>query len=169
MVSTNVYRWGEDCRACAAGRPCDSCDRNGRSAIQDTLLLREMEETGNWARLAFQLYFGWFALQIAVNGIAAGWLFNSAALPSFAKVIFAAFIGWNLIGIIATALVHKSILASDRRVKEVIKTMVRGHLTDNDSWSRESSLPLLALGIAFAGCGVTLVLSLAFWLILLVT
>lgn len=165
-----MYGWRDDCRACVAGRPCDSCNRSNGSANLDTLLLREIDETGNWARLAFQLYFGWFALQFAVNGIAIGWLLgHGGPLPSFAKVIFSLFIGWNLIGIIATALVHKSLVGSDRRIKEVIQTMARGDLTDKDSWARQSSLPLLTLGIAFAGCGVTLILALAFWLILLIT
>src|ERR1700730_8089321 len=83
------------------------------------LLVKEMEEINNWARLAFQMYFGWFALQFTVNGVAMGWLFtNKGPMPTFARLVFAILLGWNLMGTITTLVIRKHILDCDSRIRE---------------------------------------------------
>src|SRR2546430_10361876 len=103
---------------CAHDSPNNSRDRNTEAAKQEALLLKEMEETNNWARLGAQLYFGWFALQFTVNGIAIGWLTQSAIKPPFNRLVFAIFIGWNLMGTITTFFIRKHILDCDSRITE---------------------------------------------------
>src|SRR5687767_10801423 len=58
-------------------RGCDSSGGSSETEHREvgdyeasSLLLKELEESNNWARLVLQLYFGWFALQFTVNGFA---------------------------------------------------------------------------------------------------
>jgi hypothetical protein len=152
-------------------RGLSSAWRNQEPVKPGAILLKEIEETNSWARLAFQLYFGWFALQFTVNGIAIGWLFTfNGPLPSFASLIFLVFIGWNVMGLVVTILVYKALLDFDSRVKEVIRTMAKLDPTSHEPWSKARfAVPRSTIGIVLGCCGLTVLISLAFWLVLYVT
>lgn len=141
-------------------------------ALEDRpLLLKEMDEINNWARLVVQLYFGWFALQFTVNCVGMGWLLTrTGPMPWFASLIFLVFLGWNLMGTIGTVMVYKGLVGGDLRMKEVIETMTRLHSTYEDSgFNLRSPMPRKAIGIVFGFCTVTMFMSLAFWIVLFVT
>jgi|SRR4030095_6838889 hypothetical protein len=133
------------------------------------LLLQEMEETNNWARLALQLYFGWFALQFTVNGVAMGWLFTyHGPMPWFASLIILVFVGWNVIGAIGTVLVYKGLANCDARIDELIETLAK-HISAEDYWSKpRSPIPRSMLNAVFTFCAITMFVSLGFWLILFI-
>jgi hypothetical protein len=131
------------------------------------MLLKEMEEINNWARLGVQLYFGWFALQFTVNGVAAGWVFTyKGAMPSFARLIFAIFMGWNLMGTITTFRFHKHILGCDQRIRDVIAALSARHTTEDASIPPRSPVPREAISTVFRLCAATMLMSLLFWTIL---
>jgi hypothetical protein len=136
---------------------------------QDALLLKEIDETNKWARLGAQLYLAWFALQFIVNGVATGWLFtNKGAMPASANLAYVVLILWNLMGIIATLLILKSLLDSDLRITEVIEKLTPQYRTLAAERQSRSPLPRRAISIAFTFGAVTLFMSLAFWTILLI-
>jgi hypothetical protein len=145
-------------------------DRNTEDVASGALLLKELEETNNWARLVLQLYFGWFALQFTVNGVAMGWLFtDKGPMPWFASLIFLVFIGWNLMGTIGTVMVYKGLVEGDLRIQEVIERMAQHHLDDGDSSpTPRSPMPRRPISIVFGFCAVTMFISLAFWIVLFV-
>jgi hypothetical protein len=136
---------------------------------QEALLLKEIDETNKWARLGAQLYLGWFALQFIVNGLATGWLFNNrGVMPAFSNMAFFLLIGWNLMGIIGTLLILKSLLDSDLRIKEVIEKLTPQHLPDASDKQSRSPFPRRAISMAFTFGAVTLFITMAFWTILLI-
>lgn len=145
-------------------------DRNTEDIESGALLLKELEETNNWARLVLQLYFGWFALQFTVNGVAMGWLFTyKGPMPWFASLIFLVFIGWNLMGTIGTVMVYKGLVEGDLRIQELIETMAQHHLDDGDSSpTPRSPMPRRPISVVFGFCAVTMFISLAFWIVLFV-
>lgn len=144
-------------------------DRQPSAICPDTLLLKEMEETNNWARLGSQLYFGWFTLLLTVNGVAIVWLFTSnRAMPSFAPFVFFMFVVLNLMGTLATIFVGRYLLECDRRIQEVIE-MLTHHETE-DLWSRsQSPIPRQAVKILFGFTTIALIMLLVFWVISFVT
>jgi hypothetical protein len=140
-----------------------------RALRQTTFLCNEMEELNSWARLAFQVYFGWFALQFTVNGVAMGWIFTyKGPAARFGALVLVIFIGWNLMGAIGTLLVHKGLLDCDLRIGELVEM-----LTEQDRESRSSlprsPMPRRAINTVFAFCAVTMFMSLVFWIILFIT
>ena len=166
LVGANVFRDSErDANRRAPGR-----HRDPGAFEANTLLLKEMEETNNWARLALKLYFGWFALQFAVNGIVLGRLFTYIGpMPWFAGLIYLVFILWNLIGAIGTVLVSKALVQSDVKIKAMIEKLAGPHLDNQDSWPRpQSALPLSVINPIFVFCAVSMFVSLAFWIVLFV-
>jgi hypothetical protein len=146
-------------------------DRNSEDNKSGALLIKELEETNNWARLVLKLYFGWFALQFTVNGFAMGWLFTyRGPMPWFASLVFLVFIGWNLMGTIGAVMFYKSLVEGDLRIQEVIETMVELHLYEGDFRPTPRSLmPRRPISIVFGFCVVTTFMSLAFWIVLFVT
>ena len=144
--------------------------RNTEDANSCALLLKELEETNNWARLALQLYFGWFALQFTVNGFAMGWIFTyKGSMPWFASLVYLVFIIWNLMGTIVTVLLYKELVYGDLRIQDLIETLVKPDPTDQDSSFRPGSpVPRRAISLVFGFCVVTMFISLAFWIILFV-
>lgn len=127
-----------------------------------------MEETNNWARLAFQLYFGWFALQFTINAIGMSWLFTyTGPKPWFANLVYSVLIGWNLTGTIGTVLVYRGLVACDVRINQVFQTIAGPYQYGQTSWSRpRSPVPRPALSLVFIFCAVTMLMSLSFWIVL---
>jgi hypothetical protein len=131
---------------------------------QDALLLKEVDETNNWARLASQLYFGWFTLLLTANALTTCWVFMyNSTLPTFAPLVFGVFIVLNLMGIIATSRIHENLLDSDQRIKEVIETLARHHLTNHPCSKPQSPVPLQAINAAFRFTGAALITLMLFW------
>lgn len=156
---------------------CDSSDEATETGPREpgrhepsSLLLKELEESNHWARWVLQMYFGWFALQFAVNGFAIGWLVNrTGALPWFGSLIFLVFIVWNLMGAIGTVLVYKELAAGDERMKQVIEATHKNDQTGGHTWFRpQSSMPRTAITTVFAFCVITMFISLAFWIVMFV-
>ena len=106
----------------------------------DSLLTKEMEETNNWARLGFQMYFGWFALQFTVNAVAVGWFFSKGPVPmlSYTRMVFVLFAGWNLMGTITTFVIRNHIVICDLRIREVIEILTQRRLSDGDDLKARS-------------------------------
>ncbi len=137
----------------------------------DALLLKEMEETNAWARLGAQIYFGWFALILTINGVATGWLFAyKGQTPEFARLIFGTFILINLLAIVVTLWICKLMIDSHRRITDVIQSI-----------SQRSSEPALsaaalevprsgmspqAIKVALGFTAAALIILLCFWIIL---
>jgi hypothetical protein len=159
-----------DSKCDAKGSVPESGHRDPGAFEARTLLLKEMEETNIWARLALKLYFGWVALQFAVNSIALGWLFTyNGPVPWFGRLIYLAFIVWNLMGTIGTVLVYKALVQCDVRIEAVIETMAGVDLDKQDSWPMaQSPLPLSVINLIFIFCAVTMFVLMAFWIILFV-
>lgn len=134
---------------------------------QNALLLKEIGETNNWARLGAQLYFGWFTLMIIINGVGMSWLFTyKDAIPRFARLMFVIFILLNLVGTISTILLSKRMLESDRRIKEVLTGLTRNHVLADLSSAPESPMPRQAFNIVFAFFSIALFILLLFWMVL---
>ena len=137
---------------------------------RNALLFKELDETNNWARLGSQLYFGWFALLLTINGVAIGWLFApSRAMPSFAPFVFFMFIVLNLMGTLATIFVGKYLLECDRRMQEVIATLTEHDGTENPESRPRSPMPQQAVKILFGFTAVALIMLVLFWMILILT
>ena len=158
-------------------RGCDSSGGSSETGHRDacdyessSLLLKELEESNNWARLVLQLYFGWFALQFTVNGFAIGWLVTrTGSLPWFGSLVFLVFVGWNLMGAIGTVLVYKGLAGGDLRMKQVIEATHKIDQTGEHTWLRpQSSMPRAAIRTVFVFCVVTMFISLAFWIVMFV-
>jgi hypothetical protein len=151
-------------------RPPETGPRDPKTSEPSPVLLKALEETNHWARLAFQLYLGWFALQFTVNGLAIGWLLaHRIPEPWFASLAFLVFIGWNLMGAIGSVVVYKDLAEGDLRMREVIQAMAKHHQTYDDFWTRPvSPMPRRAISIVFGFCVVTMFISLAFWIVLFV-
>jgi hypothetical protein len=129
----------------------------------DTLLAHELDEVNHWARLGAQLYFGWFTLIIIINGAGIGWLFmRNGGLPPFAPMLFWGFIVLNLLATIATYKIWGYMLASGRRVTEVLESLT----VRNGGVNVQSAVPEAAINAAFFFTGATLFMLLLFWAIL---
>jgi hypothetical protein len=134
---------------------------------QDALLVKEVDETNNWARLGAQLYFGWFTLMLTVNGLATGWLFtNRGRVPPFARLIFLIFVVLNLMGTIVTILLRKHMLESDRRIQDVLTGLLRDHQRGDHFFAPQSPMPRQAINTVFFFTGAALFMLLLFWIIL---
>ena len=152
-----------------AASPNSARNQDTEAVKQTALLLKEIDETNNWARLAFQLYFGWFALQFTINALAISWLFTPrSSMPTFANSAFLIFIGWNLMGTIGTLLVHKGLLACDLRISEVTERLDQNHVTEVPDSRPRSPMPRQAINQVFGLCAITMLMSLGFWIIFLV-
>jgi hypothetical protein len=158
-----------DCERDADGRTPATGHRDREAFEASNLLLKEMEESNNWARLALKLYFGFVALQFAVNSIVLGWLFTyNGPMPWFAGLIYLVFIVWNFMGTIGTVLVYKALVQSDARIRAVIE-MMGLQLDSQDSWPRpQSPMPLSMIKLIFIFFAVTTFMSLAVWIVLFV-
>ncbi len=151
-------------------RPNNADGGNNEPVQPDALLIKDIEETNSWARSGFQLFFGWFAWQFTVNAVATGWLFTyKGPVPTLARLVYAMFIGWNLLGTIGTLLAHKSLHDCDLRIKQLIETLAEHQGAGESWWQPKSAIPLQAVNTVFIFCAVTTFMSLAFWTIVFVT
>jgi hypothetical protein len=73
-------------------------------------LLKEMEETNDWARLGAQLYFGWFTLMLTVNGLATDGLLSHKVSVNLGCWISGTFIGLNSLGTVVTFLIRNQLV-----------------------------------------------------------
>lgn len=129
------------------------------------LLVKEFDETNNWARVAFQLYFGLFALHLIINALAMGLLIGGRSFdPAYANGVLSMLVGWNLLGFIGTLFVYKGLSDSNLRIGEIIEELTRYDAAAARFESR-SPVPQQALNTVFVVCAVTLFFSLAFWAI----
>ena len=150
------------------GQQC-ARDRNAEAVKQGALLLKEMEEANNWARLGAQLYFGWFALLLTANALATGWLFaRNSPMPAFTPLVFGVFVVLNLMGTIVTYRIRTNLLDSDRRIKEVIETVSQHHLAEYPWSEPQSPVPLQAIDTAFGFTATALAMLVLFWLALVI-
>ena len=157
--------------ACYAGNGSNSVPNTPDSVSENRkagdLLLLEMQEINQWARTAFQLYFGWFALQFTINGLAMGWQFtHQGPVPWFANLTYMVLIGWNLMGTFGTILVYKGLTGFDLRINELTETLAKESIA-GDSWAKpKSPIPLSSLSAIFLFCTITMFISLSFWVLL---
>lgn len=129
----------------------------------NALLAKELDEVNNWARLGAQLYFGWFALMITVNGVGISWLFTrNSGLPPFAPLVFWGFILLNLLATVASYKIWGHMIASGRRVTEVLESLT----VRNGGVNVQSAVPEAAINAASFFTGATLFMLLLFWAIL---
>ncbi len=133
------------------------------------LLLKEMDETNNWARSGAQLYFGSFTLLLTVNVLGAGWLFtHTGRMPPFTSLLFFVFIGLNLMGTIMTYRIRREMLDSDDRIADVIDSLTPDLVTEDVNSRPLSPMPREAFNIAFFFAGATSFMLLIFWTVLVV-
>ena len=133
------------------------------------LLLTEIAEASNWARLGFQVYFGWFALQFTVNAVAVGWLIGrDAPQPWLFNLACLLLMGWDLLGAIMTVLVYKALAGKDERTVELLAVLNRHYQTSNLQVESQSPMPRKSFALIFGFCGLTMFVSFFFWLFVLI-
>jgi hypothetical protein len=138
------------------------------SAGPVSLLANELDETNNWARTAFQIYFGLFALHLIINALAMGQLVGGKGFdPAYANGVLSLLVGWNLLGLIGTLFVYKGLSDSGLRTRDIVNELNRRDAAAAGFESR-SPVPQQALNAVFVVCAITLFFSLAFWAIQLV-
>jgi len=148
-----------------------SCETGRHETLdqRETLLLKEIDETNNWARTGFQLYFGSFTLLLTVNVLSAGWLFTrTGGMPRFTFLLFFVFIGLNLMGTIMTYRIRREMLYSDDRIACIIDSLAPDVATDDINSRPLSPMPREACNIAFFFAGATSFMLLVFWTVLVV-
>lgn len=144
-------------------------DREHEAVEPSALLLKEMDETNTWARLAAQLYFGSFTLLVTVNVLGAGWLFtHTGRIPPFTFLLFFVFIGLNLMGTITTFRIRREMLDSDDRVADVIDSLTPNFVSEDVNSRPLSPMPREAFNIAFFFAGATSFMLLIFWTVLVI-
>ena len=131
------------------------------------LLSKEIEESNSWARVGFQVYFGWFALQFSVNALAAGWLLARDAVAHFSLACLL-LICWNLLGGFVTVLAYKALAARDERTVELLAVLNRHYRTSDLHIEAGSPMPRSSFAAIFALCAVTMFVSFVFWTFVLI-
>jgi hypothetical protein len=125
-----------------------------------------VEETNGWVRSGVQLFAGWFALQFIMNIAAIIWLvIYKGPAPTFSRSVFGVLIGWNLLGVIGSLLIQKTIHDCDLRIREVMGTLTKNVTPDDPPVKSQSGIPLRAIDVASISCAVTLFIFFAFWTI----
>jgi hypothetical protein len=133
------------------------------------LLLKEMEETNRWARLALGLYLGWFVLQFAVNAAAMSWFFTGRRVAAdFAIPALLLAVLWNMLGAAATYVAYTALRGSDVRIGQVIERVGPNKGREALGFVPQSPVPRPTLNLLFVVCAAAVLLSLAFWAALLV-
>ena len=129
-------------------------------------LLKEMEETNDWARLGAQLYFGWFTLMLTVNGIATDGLLSHRVSVNLGRWVSGIFIGLNSLGTVVTVLIRNQLFASDKRITAVIQILANRHPTDYSYAKTQSPVPRKAINVALVFTALGLLMFLVFWIAL---
>ncbi len=148
----------------------DTPSPNGSNTSDDgaKLLQKEMEESSNWMRLGFQVYFGWFALQFSVNAVAVGLLLDKSRPGWFFNLACLLLISWNVLGGIMTVLVYKALAAKDERNVKLLAVLDRHYRTSDLDAESQSPMPRSSFAVIFAFCGVTMFVSFVFWVFVLI-
>jgi hypothetical protein len=122
------------------------------------LLLKEVDEIYDWARLGCQLCFALCTLFLAINAVAIGWLTTSNR-----PFVFFLFIVFNVVGALTTIFLGKYLLQCDQRVREVIWLLTQHRETDDPwSWPR-SAVPRTAIKILFSFTAFALIVLVVVW------
>ncbi len=122
------------------------------------LLLKELDEIYDWARLGCQLCFALCTVFLAINAGGIGWLTTSDR-----AFLFFLFIVINAVGALTTVFLGKYLLQCDRRVREVIWMLTQHNETDDPwSWPR-SAVPRTAIKILFSFTAFALIMLLVVW------
>jgi hypothetical protein len=135
----------------------------------NALLMRELDEINNWARLGGQLYFGWFTLMLTVNGLAVGWIFtHNGPLPPFAPLLFGVFIVLDLMATVSTYYIRNHMLACDTRITAILEGLARHRAATDPPPDVQSPVPREAVRTVFLFTGSTMFLLLIFWMVITV-
>jgi hypothetical protein len=132
------------------------------------LLSKEIEESNSWARVGFQVYFGWFALQFSVNALAAGWLLARNAPVAHFSLSCLLLITWNLLGALMTVLVYKALAAMDARNVELLAVLNRHYRTSDLQAESQSPIAQASFPVLFGVSAVTMFVSAFFFLFVLI-
>jgi hypothetical protein len=144
--------------------------KSEQPGVKKYVLLKEVEESNNWARSGFQLFVGWFALQFVINVAAIiALIMYRGTPPSFARAVYAVLIGWNLVGSILSLLVQKSMHDCDLRIRDVLGNVTKESDPDDPPLKPRSAIPLEAINIVCLASAVTLFILMAFWTIVFVS
>jgi hypothetical protein len=147
----------------------DAESPNGKDVKPSTLLLKEMDEVNNWARLSHQMYFTWFGLQFTINALAMSWLFSEKGLnPKFATPVLLMFVGWNLMGLVGTLVVRRGLLNCDQRIGLIMERLISYEGAAAPGLDARSPVPRSSIHVMFILCAITMLMSLSFWTILAV-
>lgn len=149
----------------------DDASSRSETRISDEgakLLSKEIDEINNWARIGFQVYFGWFALQFSVNALAAGWLLARNAPAQHFTLACLLLISWNLLGALMTVLVYKALAAMDARHVELLAVLNRHYRTSDLQAESQSPLARASFPVLFGVSAVTMFVSAFFWMFVLI-
>lgn len=132
------------------------------------LLSKEIEESNSWARVGFQVYFGWLALQFSINALAAGWLLARNAPVAHFSLSCLLLIVWNLLGALMTVLVYKALAAMDARNVELLAVLNRHYRTSDLHTESQSPIARASFPVLFGVSAVTMFVSAFFFLFVLI-
>lgn len=122
------------------------------------LLLKELDEIYNWARLGCQLCFALCTLFLAINAVAIAWLTTSNR-----AFVFFLFVVLNVAGALTTVFLGKYLLQCDQRVREVIWMLTQHRETDDPWFWPRSAVPRTAIKILFSFTAFALIMLLVVW------
>lgn len=147
--------------------PNNAGGRNNRPDKHSAFQLKEIEENSRWARTGANLYFGWFAVIVAINVLATIWLFTYKGVrPPYARLVFLLFIGLNLTGTVVTYFIRNHMLRCDQRIRDVLTELKQEHPTEGRYSELLSPVPHQVVTVIFAFTGVTFFMLFLFWMIL---
>jgi len=142
----------------------DGGHQGGEVITPNALLVKEMDETNNWARLGAQLYFGWFTLILTINGLATGWVFTrNGGMPRLARLIYGIYIAVNIMGTVAAYHIRKHMLNCDRRIKEVMEKLTAHRSIEDMCLKPNSPVALQATNTVFVYTAASLLMLSLFW------
>jgi hypothetical protein len=147
-----------------------SAHSNGGKVADETVLLKDLDQTNSWARLCFELQFRWFTLLLEINAVAIAWIIFARDKPySYSTVVCFSLIVLNLVGIMASVMVLKYVLDCDRRILGVNERLTCCYQSKDPYSKPHSAVPKQAAKLLFGFAGGVLLLLLIVWAILLGT
>ncbi|HEV2763365.1 MAG TPA: hypothetical protein VGV38_10355 [Pyrinomonadaceae bacterium] len=135
-----------------------------------TLAARELDEINHWARLVAVLYFCWFILMLAANGLGMAWLFAraGAAEPRHADWLFVILTVLDLGAAAVAIFTNVYMTGSVKRVAEVLAEVTERNGNAAREFQVQSPLPAIAIQTAFWFTVLTLGLLSLFWFVMAV-
>lgn len=172
----NLRRSGKRSNRALLGTIVTNVHANGRDNTGATkttddaakLLLKEIDDIHGWARVGFQVYFGWFALQFSVNAVAAGWLLARNAPIQHFSLSCGLLITWNLLGALMTVLVYKALAAMDARTVEILGVLNRHYQTSDLNTEAHSAVARASFPVLFGVSAVTMFVTAFFFFFVLI-